>query len=333
MSVWRAFAADSGRGPMQQRHEIHPSWGDQSVDRRGFLTGVAGIAGIAMAAPLGVALTSSSAGASNRALSPLVLSSDLYASPSPQRFVFAIAKGSRFASFGSAKVAFAPPGVNEGTILETALRQEGLPEGRGIYVVQTTFPVPGIYKAAAVHEGQEGAVLHPGEGRSRGADRRQVAPSGPSPTALDPMGVKPICTRSSTCPLHDVSLADVIGNGRPSVVMFATPASCQSQYCGPVLDQLLGVMEPYRAKGAQFSHVEIYTSNRGATRAPTVTEWGLPSEPWIYMVSGDGVIQSRLDGAFSTDEIRQHLDAPRRVIAPARSRTEPLKPIHEAGRH
>ncbi len=294
---------------MQQRHEIHPSWGDQSVDRRGFLTGVAGIAGIAMAAPLGVALTSSSAGASNRALSPLVLSSDLYASPSPQRFVFAIAKGSRFASFGSAKVAFAPPGVNEGTILETALRQEGLPEGRGIYVVQTTFPVPGIYKAAALTKGKKVPFSIQVKDAPEAPIVGSVAPSGPSPTALDPMGVKPICTRSPTCPLHDVSLADVIGNGRPSVVMFATPALCQSQYCGPVLDQLLGVMEPYRAKGAQFSHVEIYTSNRGATRAPTVTEWGLPSEPWIYMVSGDGVIQSRLDGAFSTDEIRQHLDA------------------------
>ena len=39
-----------------------------------------------------------------------------------------------------------------------------------------------------------------------------------------------------------VSLAEVIGAGTPVAAMFATPALCASQYCGPVLDELLDVL-------------------------------------------------------------------------------------------
>ena len=71
-----------------------------------------------------------------------------------------------------------------------------------------------------------------------------------------------------------MSLADVIGTGKPVAVMFATPALCQSQYCGPVLDELLDIMAPYRDK-VTFVHVEIYKSNRGADLSPTVEAWAL----------------------------------------------------------
>jgi hypothetical protein len=45
---------------------------------------------------------------------------------------------------------------------------------------------------------------------------------------------------------------------------------------------------------------------------PTVTDWGLDSEPWFFTIGPDGTIQERLDGAFATDEIRAALD---RVVA------------------
>jgi hypothetical protein len=92
--------------------------------------------------------------------------------------------------------------------------------------------------------------------------------------------------------------------------MFATPALCQSQYCGPVLDELLDIMAPYRDRVA-FVHVEIYQADRGpnvATRAPTVAAWHLPSEPWFYTIDGNGIIQARLDGAIATNETKAALD-------------------------
>jgi hypothetical protein len=107
--------------------------------------------------------------------------------------------------------------------------------------------------------------------------------------------------------LHKVSLSEVVGTGRPVAVLFATPALCQSQYCGPVLDELLDVRRPYEDRVA-FVHVEIYRSNRGADLAPTVEAWGLPTEPWFFTIDGAGTITGRLDGAFGGDEMTAQLD-------------------------
>ncbi|MFA5882642.1 MAG: hypothetical protein WDA60_02205 [Acidimicrobiia bacterium] len=281
------------------------------VSRRAFL---AGGAGIALAAATAGATAGSAAAllpAKNTAISPLVLSSDLHASADPQRFVFAIARGSRYASFGPAQVAFAAPGTNEGTILDTSLYKEGLPKGRGIYVVEATFPTAGFWKAQALLPDAQGkrvpfavTVKPSAEAPLPGAP----APRAASPTAAVPLGVNPICTRTPACPLHDVSLSEVIGNGKPAAVMFATPALCTSQYCGPVLDELLDMMGPYRDRGVQMVHVEIWDSTKGATPSPTVTAWNLPSEPWLFTIGADGVIRERLDGAMATNEIQAALD-------------------------
>lgn len=277
------------------------------VSRRAFLAGSAGAA-LTVAA---VGATAGSAGAllpvRNTAISPLVLSSDLHASPDPQRFVFAIARGAKFASFGPAQVAFAPPGGTKGTILDTNLYKEGLPRGRGIYVTNAVFPVAGVYEAAAIIGKKQVPFAVQVKETAEAPVVGATAPTSPSPTPTATLGVDPICTRSPKCPLHAVSLADVIGK-QPAAVMFATPALCQSQYCGPVLDELLDVMAPYQQKGVAMVHVEIYESTRGATVAPTVAAWGLPSEPWLFTVDATGVIRERLDGAFATNEVTAALD-------------------------
>jgi hypothetical protein len=108
--------------------------------------------------------------------------------------------------------------------------------------------------------------------------------------------------------LHDTSLSALIGSGKPVAALFATPARCSSQYCGPVLDQLLDEMDPYRDR-ISFVHVEIYRSPTGTALTPTVEAWNIPSEPWLYGIDGSGVIQGRLDGAFGGTEMKSLLDA------------------------
>ena len=275
----------------------------RAVSRRGFLAGSAGVVlAAATAGPTGALL-----GNAKKPISPLVLSSDLYASTAPQRFVFAIARGSKYASFGPAQVAFAPPGSGEADILDTNLYKDGLPRGRGIYVVETEFPVDGVYKAAAIVDGKKVPFAVQVKKAAEAPVVGAAAPRAASPTLANAMGVDPICTRRPACPLHDVSLSDVIGTGKPVVAMFATPALCQSQYCGPVLDELLDLMTPYQDR-MTFVHVEIYESNRGAKVAPTIDAWGLPSEPWLYAINGAGVIRTRLDGAIAENEIKAALD-------------------------
>jgi len=91
-------------------------------------------------------------------------------------------------------------------------------------------------------------------------------------------------------------------------VLFATPARCQSAYCGPVLDELLKVIPPYQDK-VDVVHVEIYANLNDDTLAPTVEAWKLPSEPWLYGIDGSGTITARLDTAFGKPEMVALLDS------------------------
>jgi hypothetical protein len=246
--------------------------------------------------------------AARKPLSPLVLSSDLYASPEPQRLAFAIAKGAQFASGAPAQVALAPPKAKTGTAYTTTLHRKGLPKGRGVYVADVVLDQPGPWNAVAITLGQRVPFAIDVNPQAVAPVVGAAAPRDASPTRANTLGVKPICTRSPPCPLHSVSLSDVIGTGRPVAALFATPALCQSQYCGPVLDELLKLRAPF-SDTITFVHVEIYKSNKGATLSPTVAAWGLPSEPWLYTIDGGGTIVGRIDGAFGGDEMEAQLRA------------------------
>jgi hypothetical protein len=291
---------------------VPPGLDHAHVSRRSFLAGTGGL--VLATTVLGRV---AAAGEPRRELSPLVLSSDLYASPEPQRFVFAVAIGANYASRAPAQVGFIPPGSARGdtidvTLQPTTLYKAGLPKGRGVYVTEAVFDRPGVWDAVAVTRGEQVPFALEVHEQPVSPTVGSVASTAPSPTKADRLGVKPICTRVPQCPLHTVSLSEVIGAGTPAAVMFATPALCQSQYCGPVLDELLAVRSDYGER-ITFVHVEIYRSNRGADLAPTVEAWGIDSEPWLYTVDAAGTIVGRLDGAFGRKEIVQQLDA----LAPA----------------
>jgi hypothetical protein len=136
----------------------------------------------------------------------------------------------------------------------------------------------------------------------------QAAPRDASPTTTDSLGVDPICTRDPECPLHTQSLSTVIGAGTPVAALFATPARCQSAYCAPVLDEFLDTIKAYGDQIAPV-HIEIYKKATGTALVPTVEAWHLPSEPWLFGISGDGIVQSRIDGAFGGTEMKALLDA------------------------
>jgi hypothetical protein len=96
--------------------------------------------------------------------------------------------------------------------------------------------------------------------------------------------------------------ADVLGK-KPVVLLFATPALCQSRTCGPVVD----IAEQVRAqngKGVTFIQQEIYQDNDpGKPVRPQVARWRLPTEPWAFVVDRHGRIASRFEGVFSVGEL------------------------------
>jgi hypothetical protein len=281
----------------------------RALSRRAFLGG-----GLAAAGGLVLAGTSmgNAVALDTKTFFPSVLSSDLYATPGQQRFVMALAHsgsgGHRYASGPSVTLQFQSPEGKRTPVMKTIYDRAGLPKGRGVYVTYPVFDTPGIWKAQAKAQGQKIPFSVQINAAPVTMVAGQVAPRAASPTPTDPLGVKPICTRQPSCPLHTQSLATVIGAGKPVAALFATPARCQSQYCGPVLDELLTVMKPYQDR-VTFVHTEIYRSATGTELVPTLAAWGIETEPWLFGVDGAGTIQSRIDGAFGGNEMRALLDA------------------------
>ena len=273
------------------------------LSRRAFL---AATGGVALGAATGI--HARAAFAAER-LEWGLLTIDPYASPDPQRFGFALETTKRrFASGPKAEVAFAfgAKAKPKAPYSRAALHAKGLPKKRGIYTVEAVFPQPGAWQATVNVAGQRITHAFQVQDHPQAPVPGTPAPRVPSPTVADPMGVDPICTRNPPCPLHQQSLSDVIGGGKPLAVMFATPALCESRYCGPVLDDLLTLVGQFQDR-ITFVHVEIYTSLQGGTTVPAVDAWGLPGEPFLFGVDATGNVVSRLDGAFGHDEQQQLL--------------------------
>lgn len=241
-------------------------------------------------------------------LSPGVLSSDLFAHPRPQRLAFAMLAREGFESGRPARVALTPPGGLPRDFADTTLHREGLPDRRGVYVVETVLAEAGTWRGTVDYGGtRTDFVFAVGEEPIAPAPGDR-APRAASPTVAAPLGTDPLCTRNPACPLHEQSLADLVGSGTPVAVLFATPARCASQYCGPVLDLLLPLVEDSRGR-VEVVHVEIYRDAHSDRLVPTVDAWRLPSEPFLFGLDGGGRVVARLDGAFDTEEIRSLLDA------------------------
>jgi hypothetical protein len=129
--------------------------------------------------------------------------------------------------------------------------------------------------------------------------------------------VQSIDTRVPPSTMHDVSLADALGK-KPVVLLFATPALCQSRVCGPVVDVTEEVKSEHKDE-ADFIHMEIFKNNEigqgcleGQKPAkdcfrPQVLAYGLPTEPWLFTINRQGRIAARVEGAFSKTELEAAL--------------------------
>jgi hypothetical protein len=147
------------------------------------------------------------------------------------------------------------------------------------------------------------------------------APRSDSPTADTPEEVAAISSDTAPDPaLYELSIADAVTSGRPAVIAFATPAFCQTAMCGPVLDHLKAVAAEYRDRVA-FVNVEPYELQMTAnglqpvlseeghlTPVAAVTEWGIRTEPYVFVVDPEGRVSAKLEGPIDEEELRAELD-------------------------
>jgi hypothetical protein len=173
---------------------------------------------------------------------------------------------------------------------------------RGIYVADVDIAVAGPTSFVAVTgDGRAGAdtVLVATPATSQLPAPTQNAIAVPTPTTADQMGMQKVCTLTTPCGMHEVSLAQMLAEGRPVVLEFATPAYCQTAVCGPSVEVLDDVRTDRDWGDVAFIHVEIYR-DAGQTIAEPVEQWGLPSEPWLFAIGADGTIEDRMDGPLLT---------------------------------
>jgi hypothetical protein len=140
----------------------------------------------------------------------------------------------------------------------------------------------------------------------------EKAPLIHTPTAAEAGGdLAKIDTRVPPDQMHQVDFADVLGK-QPIVLVFATPALCQSRVCGPVVDVAQQVADEFEGR-ADFIHMEVYNDNDpGKGIRSQLRTYHLPTEPWTFLIDRNGVVRDRIEGAYGVSELEQAM----RTIVP-----------------
>lgn len=178
----------------------------------------------------------------------------------------------------------------------------------GIYVAQLTLERPGPWGLEIVVRRANGAVEAARLSVNALAQPRSPMPGTPAPRSRNLVAgdVSDLRQIDSSEPpdgrLHQTVIADAIRDGRPQVIVFATPKYCTSRVCGPVLDVVRTLIPAYGRRVA-FVHQEIWQPGGMQTLTPTVEEWNLRSEPWTFVVDGDGMIRARFEGLTTRREL------------------------------
>jgi hypothetical protein len=203
---------------------------------------------------------------------------------------------------------------NDTTVAElnVAPRSEGIP--RAYLPLEHTFDSVGTYDITANYEDRDmtvqlqvftqAEVVSPVVG--------QQLPSAPTATVDATLDVDPICTLVPQCPFHSVNLADALGEGKPIVLLVATPAYCQTAFCGPTLGNLIDIADG--RDDLIVIHSEVYQnpkSSKGdlatAPLAPLPEKYGLLLEPVLYVTDDMGVITTRADAMIDRSEMAEVL--------------------------
>ena len=164
--------------------------------------------------------------------------------------------------------------------------------------------------------------------------RFQVQPKGMAPGIGDPVPSTKTPTlddfdgdlaklSSDTEPdpqLYEVSIDTALAEHRPFVVAFATPAFCRSQTCGPMLEVVKAVagettsvtfinVEPYILEFKDGRLQPVLTANNQLQPAPATLAFGIPSEPWVFVVDKGGIVRGSFEASVTADELRATIEA------------------------
>ena len=237
--------------------------------------------------------------------------------PGKVRFAFLVVDGQgRLVTRPTAKIWLAR-GLEAKPFAETTARAEKIGVGgaepgvaQEIFVTELDLPEPGTYWLLAEPVGGK---------RIQALGKVEVKEDPAAPAVGDPVPASKTPTLANASldqlstsnepdrELYKTSIADALAAKKPFVAVFATPKYCTSRTCGPVVEVVSEVRK--RHPELTFSHVEIYQDNDPAKgENEWVREWGLPSEPWVFVIGADGKVRERFEGTVSVRELEAAVD-------------------------
>ena len=197
------------------------------------------------------------------------------------------------------------------------------PHGRhGVYVTNVELDAPGQWGIVAEITGDDGAARTAQSGVFQ-VKRETSAPAIGSPappsvtrTSSDVDDLAELTTSPDPDPdLYAMTVAEAVSSGRPSVIAFATPAFCRTATCGPQVEVVSALRDRF-GPDANFVHVEVYENAHeiegDASKLrldPAMTEWGLLTEPFTFVVDAGGLVAAKFEGFVTEGELEVALAA------------------------
>ena len=193
--------------------------------------------------------------------------------------------------------------------------------GKAAYVAEMTLPRPGGYAATITLDGPAGRVGSAdfaivAQERSPTPPIGSLAPSVRTPVASDVGGnLQLISTDVFPDPrFYERSVDDLLAAHRPFVFTIYSPAFCPTTACGPLLRSMKEIAsefpdvafvhaEPYVMQSLGGRIQPLYDEGRFAW-APWSLAYGIPVEPYVFVVDGSGTIVASFELIVGSDEIR-----------------------------
>ena len=214
------------------------------------------------------------------------------------------------------RVASFAPGDGDAPAEEVTARFYEFPLGtRGIYVAKLEFDRTGAWTIEVRVPTPTGAItsaqfpldvaettISPAVG--------SLAPASVSRTLADVEDLANLSTGGEVDrALYEISIHEAVSNGRPTMIVFASPGFCTNALCGPQVEVMSELRVQY--PDANYVHVDLFENPvelrsgglEQAIRSPILEEWSLETDEWTFLVGADGRIMHRFEAFVPIEEL------------------------------
>lgn len=112
--------------------------------------------------------------------------------------------------------------------------------------------------------------------------------------------------------LHQLTVAESIASGKPTLLVVSTPTYCVSRFCGPITNMIQRLAGEYSDR-VNFIHTEVWRDFEAREVNRAAADWVLRDdsilEPWVFLIGADGKIAARWDNVATRAEIEPALTA------------------------